>query len=217
MKCFIATVFTLFVSLSLPASSLAAGVRIIDAPATYQPGQSFTFDVIVPSMTSLSSYNIDVLITGSTGVVLSDFQVESVVPAVPASGYVFSSNNDFFAATFQTSAATQTVNLSDFDLTGVNTVIGVNDRIATVSVSTLASFQGDLQLSIDLNALILDGPESSPTPVPEFATILSDTTNQPLAIVSAAAVPEPGTCLLLATSSLLLFIHRRRMVRNKGQ
>ncbi len=178
------------------SSCSAAAVRIVDAPETIIPGQTFSFDVVVPAMTALSAYQIDILLAGSTGSAGIDFQFGPAEAVAPADGYVFASTDFFAPAINNVSTAVQRLTLSDIDLVGRNTITGVNDQIARVSVLTSDSYDGSLQFSIDPATLILDGPQFTPTSVPEFASIQADTLNQPS--ITITAVPEPAAFTLLA-------------------
>lgn len=194
-------------TLSAPLVCRGEFVQLVDLPSNFQPGESFAFDVIIPQTTSLASYQIDLLLSSTTGTAGSDYLFGDVTPAT--SGYVFPSNADFGDGTNLESSMLQRLSLSDFDLDGHSTVAGVNDRIATVSVQTSAAFMGSLELSVDANRLILDGPQIDPTPVPEFNQIVTDTMNQPAMVVSA--VPEPGsTCLILGALTACAGYRRRR-------
>ncbi|OYP34497.1 hypothetical protein [Rhodopirellula sp. MGV] len=206
---FLALFACLIANVASPASVLADAVQIIDAPTTYVSGDSLEFTVSVPAMTNLSSYQIDILLSSNFGSAGVDYSFGTITPASPGLGYVFESN-DFFGTGFNLeSASTQRLSLSDFDLAGINTFVGVNDYIATVQIDIARDFSGPLQLSIDASRLIFDGPDLTPTPVAEFDAIQNATFSRPVTLI--AAVPEPSNAIFIigGLSSLGFRRHKR--------
>lgn len=123
---------------------------------------------------------------------------------------MFPVNTSFFSTKLSDSTRTERMVLTDFDLSGVDTVVAVNDRIATVMVDTLPTYEGVLEIKVDGDALILDGPNLTPTPVPEFDAIIADTRGQSAVHVNVTAIPEPATAPILCTALAWLLLVRRR-------
>jgi hypothetical protein len=146
-------------------------------------------------------------LTSDQGTAGIDFQFEEVLATSPASGYVFPSNNFFGSGTNTFTTSTQILSVTDLDLNGVNVMPGLNDQIATVNILTSSNFSGTLQLSIDANNLILDGPQVTPTSVPEFLSIRDATLASP--VINITAVPEANSLLFMSIVSSSLALRRR--------
>ena len=204
----VAILTCLLALMASPGNTYADAVKIIDFPPAYQPGQTFSFGILLPDTSNLAIYQIDVLLSSVTGTAGTDYFFGSVIPAAPNQKYVFDSNLNFGSGINLESPSTQRLSLSDFDFAGVNTSAGINDHIATINIETATTFTGDLRLSIDSGRLILDGPELTPTPVVEFDAIRIDTGNQPATVISA--VPEPGNIAFLFAATCVLVSRRTR-------
>ncbi|MDM4018762.1 hypothetical protein [Roseiconus lacunae] len=183
------------------ASVVAAPVRLLNVPETYRPGGTFEFNVIFPEMTALSAYQVDLLLSSDQGQAGIDYSVSVVTPWATHTGYVFPSEDFFGFGTDIESSTVQRVSVADLDLAGVDVVLGRNDRVARVSVMTSASFAGDLQVKVDADALILDGPQLMPTPVEQFESIYNATIAQ--ASIRIVAIPEPQVLGLLVISVVI--------------
>jgi hypothetical protein len=173
----------------------------LSAPAQYVPGRPFAVAVNLADATNLGAYNIDLTLASAMGAADSDysFDLHGTVPA--PDNYVFPSAENFFAAVNTDAPRTQRLTLTDFDLNGVTTVAGFNDRVAHVVVNTAATFNGVLRLSFDPAGLFLDTPEGSA--IDGYDDLL-------MSIGSAAPleiepVPEPGVLALLVVT-LPLFL-----------
>jgi hypothetical protein len=195
--------------------SIVCGISRLDAapitlvlPSGYTPGVPFKFSVLIPTVTNLGSYNIDVLMSGDVGIAGTDFLFDIGGTNAAASGYVFPSADFFFAATNLDSVTTARVTLTDLDLTGVDVTEGVNNSIAQVQVSTAPGYTGILSFVIDTDFLILDTPDPIPTSVAEFAAIQANTISA--GPVNVRVVPEPGAFLGLMVVGLMAAIRRRR-------
>src|SRR6185369_10844646 len=129
------------------------------------------FDVVLPTISNLGSYNIDLLLESNTRTAGVDyfFDVAATVPA--ATHYVFPSATNYFDSVTVDSTTRDRITLTDFDLIGVNVAAGINDRVANVVFRTLATFHGTLSVSVDAPLLILDTPNEIPTPIEGFAAL----------------------------------------------
>jgi hypothetical protein len=184
----------LLATIVLPAMS--APIQLIDGlPSSYVPGQPITFDVRLPLITNLGSYNIDVVLESDTGIAGTNFvfDVAATVPA--ATSYVFPSSAYFVDAANVDSSMRHRITLTDFDFAGVDVLPGTNDHVANVVIQTSPNFTGRLNLFVDAESLILDMPDVDPTPVLGFDAIQAGVAEAATIVVEA--VPEPPTTWLL--------------------
>lgn len=182
----------------------------------YVPGQSNSFLLRLPQVSNLGSYNIELLLTSPTGIAGTDFYFDAVASAPAANGYVFASSDNFFASANVLATNTHSLTLSDFSVTGVNIVDGVNDNVATIFFGTSATFNGILALSLADETFQLDMPSTIPTPVTEFE--MARNTVSDAVDITVPPVPEPTASLLftfgfLLTCSCKFNGNRRRSTR----
>ena len=135
----------------------AAPVQLLYPDATYTPGNAFTLKVELPTATDLGSYQIDLLLSGSSGIAGVDYFFDLAGTDATMTGYVFPSEAQFFDSVNFDSAMTQRLTLSDInfdglDVNGVDVIPGSNSSVANVIVSTLPTFTGDLTFSVDAAA-----------------------------------------------------------------
>jgi hypothetical protein len=207
----LASLFTLAVLFSATAAAEVTLVPLSFSQDTYVPGDDIVFDVQLPAITNLGTYNLDIIIAGELPNASTDFNVEEsgIIPAT--TNYVFGSNENFFQAVNTFSSTQLLLTGSDFADSGTDVVVGVNDAVASVRVTTLSTYTGDLFFSVDPDGLILDQPNDDPfliNPVIEFDDIRN-------AVRSAApfrirAVPEPSSLATLCFSVGLIASRRRR-------
>jgi hypothetical protein len=188
----------------LPLPGLGATIQpIVGLPSFYTPGQPVTFDVRLPDISNLGSYNIDLVLESTVGVAGVDyfFDVAATLPA--STNYAFPSSTNYFDAVTVDSATRHRITLTDFDFSGVNVVAGTNDRVARVVFWTAATFGGPLSVFVDAPLLILDTPDVVPMSVQGFAEIQSDIAAA--GPVHITLVPEPST-LFLGAMILVMFL-----------
>jgi len=132
-------------------------ILAIDVPAAYTPGSSFDVTVRLTGAEDLALYNIEAVVSAEGGIAGTDFYFASA--AEPASGYVFDGQaNDGFAYNILGSA-TDHITLSDLLVSGsVDTVAGVNDLLATVTITTTATMTEPLTIDVVESSLELDAP-----------------------------------------------------------
>lgn len=189
-------------------SATGAPISLEGLTGAYSPGGVTTFEVVVPELANLGAYNIDLTLSSTEGTAGVDFFFNLAATKPATSQYVFPSTFNFFDAVNLDSPSTQRLTLSDFDFTGVDVVAGVNDRIATVWIGTLAGFTGDLDLAFDVTGLFLDTPDTTPTPVAGFAQISADTDAQ--GVVTLSLIPEPSSALTMTLGAMLVLAGCRR-------
>jgi len=193
-------------TLALPAKS--APIQLIDGlPSSYTPGQPVTFDVHLPPISNLGSYNVDVVLESDTGIAGTDFYFDVAATTPAATNYVFPSSANFFDAANVDPVMRHRISLTDFDFTGVNVAPGTNDRVANVVFQTAPTFTGNLSLFVDADGLILDTPDIVPTPVPGFASLQADIAAS--GPIELPAVPEPASVLMAGISVLGALIWSR--------
>lgn len=194
------------------AVASAAPVQLLFPGSTFAPGTSFMFSVATPAATNLGSYQFDILLSGSSGTAGVDYFYDLGATDAAATGYVFPVTDFYADAANLDSPSTQRLTLSDFDFAGVDVVPGTNSSVATVVVSTLPSFTGDLSFIVDSTTLILDTPDITPASIAEFASIQADTFAAAPVTISISAVPEP-TSFAMLTMTVAFSIARRRRRR----
>ena len=206
-----------------PLSADAAAIPILSIeglPAAYVPGDPVTFDVTLVGAENLASYYIDLILTAESATVGADAWFD--VPAPPDSQYVFfngPNDTDNFWATTATFGLQHFLSLSDLHdpdgdgtLDPVDTVAGVNDLIATVTLQTSPSLTGRLFLAFDAATLELDthleDPYEEPIPIPGF-TELQETlaSAEPTELPE---IPEPSLLALMAAGAAVASLRRRR-------
>jgi hypothetical protein len=176
---------------------------IVGLPPAYQPGGPVAFEVQLPAITDLGSYNIDLVVEGSVGIAGTDFFFDVGATGPASTNYVFPSTANFFDAENIDSPTQHRITLSDFDFVGVNVVPGTNDRVATVWLQTLASYTGSLNIFVDASNVILDTPDEEPTPVQGFAAIQADI--QEAGAVPLPVVPEPSSVAIYGLALLVIY------------
>ncbi|QEG43104.1 PEP-CTERM sorting domain-containing protein [Roseimaritima ulvae] len=208
-------------SLLLPRVASAGMITLDVSDTKFTPGTPFTVSVELPALTNLASYNIDILLSSSTGTAGTDFFFDGGATTAAPTNYVFPAADWFDATSNLDSSSTERLTLSDFDagFLGYDVVPGVNNSLAQVVVSTLPGFTGELSLSIDTGGLLLDTPDFAPNfsfiPVVEFdGTVVDTSASSPVAIPSAStavsAVPEPTSLSVFAIIGMAVTYSRRR-------
>ena len=186
--------------LLLGNSPLPAADLLVDGlPESYIPGENFVFDVRLTGAEDLNLFSIDLLLTAENGIAGIDFFFNETATIETPSRYVFDLPGvtpDGFAASANVDGVYATMNLSDLLAPGemVDTVDGINDLVATISVTTTPA-AGSLTLDFDTSFLELLDDSGNPIPgFDELAARLEASDGE-----SITAVPEPGSlCLLLS-------------------
>jgi hypothetical protein len=166
-------------------------------PATYTPGESFTFTLRVPELPDLTSYRLELVFsTTPTNPALVAFPT-----VAPGASYVFPTSENF-GFQFDAPTGAQEVRLTLTDSIVPDSVIatpGQNDALATITVSPGAGLTGPITLSIgentrfDYNAEL--GAYEPPTDIPPI---------RPASSGGGNPVPAPPGVVLLVIGGLLL-------------
>ncbi len=183
----------------LCACAHAEPILTIDAPAAYTPGHTFEVTVRLTGAEDLALYNIEAVVSSSGGTAGEDFHFDSAIQ--PASRYVFDGQvNDGFVYNILASA-TDRITLSDLLTSGgVNTVVGVNDLVAIVTIATAPTMTETLTIGIVRSSLELDAPGG---PIWGFDALKA---SLPAPTIS---IPEPAALSLLAVGSAPLLRRTR--------
>jgi hypothetical protein len=189
--------------------SFGSPVQLIQGlSGAYTPGQPVAFDVLLPAISNLGSYNIDLVLDSSTGTAGVDFffDVAATVPAT--THYVFPTAANYFDSATVDSPLRHRITLTDFDLSGVNVVPGTNDHIANVVYRTLPTFHGSLSVSVNAPLLILDTPDITPTPIAGFSGLRTDIASA--GAVQVSPVPEPTSIGIIGFAVVAAILNNRR-------
>jgi len=196
----------------IAAPCAAAPMLSLDGfPPYYVPGQPFTFSIILTGAENLASYNVEVALELETGTVGTDAWF--VEPDAPLSSYLFgdtAEDRQFFGTALRIVGDQQRLTIGDLHdpdddlvLDPVDTVAGVNDLVAAVTVGTAVNLTGGLAISLDAASLELDTPEldaqDDPIPIDGFDALQSDVAARSPSQVPL--VPEPATLVLLAVAA----------------
>lgn len=164
-------------------------------PGTYTPGQSFTFDLRVPLLPDLTSYNLQLLFgTQVTDPSLLAFPTVASPP--PVGRYVFTSNANF-EFTYESFPGTSEVSLtfSDFN-SPIVARPGINDTLVRITVIPGADLTGPIKIEFfpDFQYNFREGPRYNPP--------------EPIVIEQATGggnpVPTPPSAMLFAAGIVLL-------------
>jgi hypothetical protein len=123
---------------------------LLGVPAGYTPGQAFSFDIYAPGLVGLTDYTLQFSVTAGSPPNLPDLTVQ-VDPA--ASAYPFPDTSNF-ATSQSVVAGVNSIFVTVSDATsgsGVNTLSGVNDHLATVSISPGVNLSGPITISFMQN------------------------------------------------------------------
>lgn len=193
----------------LSASTVVSAAPILSidlAPTQYAPGQDLDLELKMVGAADLAAFNIDLVIATPSAAAGVDAWFE--VP-LPPGRYVFGAGPDntaWFTATVDTVGALHFLNLSDFHdpdydfvLDPVDTVAGVNDVVAVITLKTTPGMTGSLLISIDADTLELDtdGVDGvgRPVPIVGFDTLQQGASQAPP--IEITEIPEPAVLSVL--------------------
>ena len=203
----ISAMLTALVLLHAP-TLVALDFSLEGLPTTYTPGTSFSFNVGLVGAEDLNLYSIDLTMEAESGNPGADFLFDEDLTTEPASRYVFGGaglHPDGFVASADVDGGLATLNLSDLLDVGemVDTVSGVNDLVATVTVTTMGDM-GDLTIAFDTTFLELLDDFGDDIPGFDNLTVPPPATVTP--------IPEPSALILWMSGCIgvLIYQYRRR-------
>jgi hypothetical protein len=199
--------FAVAMTLVFSASTVRAETLplVEGVPATYTPGQDFSFILRVPLLPNLTDYGID--LTFRTNLIDPALLVTSTV-AAPGStqGYVFPTNSGFGSNFSNPPGADNVVlTISDSVTSPVTARPGINDTLAVITVHPEPDFHGPITLSLVGNFTFDDSEIPPYDSVQPF--VIEEESGPP------ASVPAPAGVVLLGIGGLTLAM-RSRLVRN---
>jgi hypothetical protein len=189
----IRTVFVSAIVLFAAESARAETLPLVGVPTGYTPGVAFTFDITAPGLTGLTDYTLAFTVTAGSPPNLPDL---TVTIAPPASGSPFPDTSNF-SPTIDTSPGVNSyfITLTDASSgSGVNTSAGVNDNLATVTITPGVNLSGPITIQFTQNDFSTSRDVGFDLP-PTF------TINQ-LPGGGPEAVPGPSAWLLLGLGGL---------------
>ena len=198
------------VLVSAAGTSRADTLPLIGLPSGYTPGVPISFDVFAPGLSGLTDYTLQFTVTAGLPPNLPDLTVSAKAPAGLA-GYPFPDASNF-NATVTSVAGVNGFNVAITDATsgaGVNTILGTNDRLATVTISPSVNLSGPITVQFTQNDFTTARDVGFDLP----ATVTID--QLPPAPVPDP-VPAPPSLVLLALGGLC-FVGRQFFTRPKAE
>ncbi|MBY0458123.1 MAG: hypothetical protein K2V38_12345, partial [Gemmataceae bacterium] len=187
----------------------------VDVPGTYSPGTAFSFKVTVPELFDFANFRVDLLF--DTDIANPPLFVSAVAPG---SQYVFPSAANFQSTSTRSTDSPQVILTIQGSTSSVlDTQPGVNDTLATVTVTPGTALTGNIRLSIGGDSRFEFNREITNYGPPAPVTIAGPPTppggggnpgggNPP----GGNPVPTPPGVALLALGGAILVV-RRRMTR----
>jgi len=186
--------------------SHADTLPLVGVPSGYNPGQSFAFDVYAPGLVGLTDYTLQFSVTAGVAPVFPDLTV-SAAPA--ATNYPFPDTSNFTTGQSSSPGVNGPIVLIQ-DATsgpaGVDTVLGVNDRLATITISPGVNLSGPITITFTLNELTTARDVGFDLPPPIIITPNENPTGP------TAPVPAPPAAVLAGIGGLC-FLARSRFRR----
>lgn len=195
------------VLLSAAGTSRADTLPLIGLPSGYTPGVPISFDVFAPGLSGLTDYTLQFTVTAGLPPNLPDLTVSATAP-VGLAGYPFPDASNF-NATVTSVAGVNSFNVTITDATsgaGVNTILGSNDRLATVTITPGVNLSGPITVQFTQNDFTT--ARDVGFELPGTATIDQ--------LPSTPAVPAPPSLVLLALGGLC-FAGRQFFARPKAE
>lgn len=189
-------------------SSRADTLPLVGVPSGYFPGQAFSFDVYAPGLVGLTDYTLQFNVTAGVAPDLPDLTV-SAAPA--ASNYPFPDTSNFSTAQGSSPVVNgPIVIIQDASSgSGVDTALGVNDRLATITISPGVNLSGPITITFTLNEFTTARDVGFDLPPPIIITPNEEPSGP---TDPAAPVPAPPAVLLAGIGGLC-FLARSRFRR----
>ena len=177
-------------------SSRADTLPVLGLPSGYTPGQDFSFSIFAPGLTGLMDYTLQFTVTAGSPPNLPDLSVTASANGL--ADYPFPNTDNFgFAVDPGIGVNGFLVTITDSTSgLGVNTFLGVNDHLATVTISPGVNLSGPITVEFTLNQFSTARDVGFTKPDPFTIEQLPDT--------PPAAVPAPPAWILLGLGGLCL-------------
>jgi hypothetical protein len=174
---------------------------IENLPATYTPGQAFSFQVTLPALTNFTQYSLQLL-----------FGTDVTNPSLTASGaaastgYPFAGSTNFSSVLGATPDPTQVL-LTISDSAPASLPFGATTTsgtpLATITVTTGADLTGPINLSIGSDTFFNYNAETGSYPPPTDIPPINQ------GVAPPAPVPAPAAAILFGLGGLVLVARRR--------
>lgn len=177
----------------------------LSAPAEYTPGTPFNVEIYAAGLTGLTDYTLQFTVTAGT----PPSEPDLTLTAGPPSGltaYPFPDGSNFHADV--SPAVGQTIGVMLTDATtgsAVNTVAGVNDHLATLTIAPGVGLTGPISITFTSADFSVAHDIGNP-PLPSL-TINQASPPPP------SSVPAPAGLVLLGVGGLGLAVGRRWFAR----
>ncbi|HXD85823.1 MAG TPA: hypothetical protein VN641_04975 [Urbifossiella sp.] len=187
-----AAILTSLVLLAVARPSRADTLPLIGLPTGYTPGVAVTFDITAPGLNGLTDYTLAFTVMSGPTSAPPDLTISA---APPATGYPFPDASNFFTETDSLGQNQLSFIIQDASsASGVNTVLGLSDRLAVVTIAPGATLSGPITVTFTDNTFDASRDVSFPLPAAFVIAELPPTT----------AVPAPPAWLLLGVGGLCL-------------
>ncbi len=186
-------------------SSRADTLPLLGVPSGYTPGVPVSFDVYAPGLSGLTDYTLQFTVTAGSPPNPPDLTVNATPPNNLAL-YPFP-NASNFNATVGVSPGSNSLNVTITDSTsglGVNTLLGVNDHLATIAISPGVNLSGPITVQFTLNEFTTSRDVGFDLP-PAFVIL------QNVDVPPGSPVPAPPALVLLGIAGICLAGRNRWM------
>ncbi|HEY2911659.1 MAG TPA: hypothetical protein VGI99_15510 [Gemmataceae bacterium] len=187
-----AAILTALAIMAFARPARADTLPLIGLPTGYTPGVAVTFDLTAPGLNGLTDYSLAFTVMSGPTTAPPDLTISA---APPATGYLFPDASNFFTETDSLGQNQLSFIIQDTSsVGGVSTVLGVNDRLAIVTLAPGATLSGPITVTFTDNTFDTSRDVSFPLPAAFVIAELPPTT----------AVPGPPAWLLLGLGGLCL-------------
>ena len=186
-------------------TSRADTLPLLGVPSGYTPGVPVSFDVYAPGLSGLTDYTLQFTVTAGSPPNPPDLSVNATPPN-NLGLYPFP-NASNFNATVGVSPGSNSLNVTITDSTsglGVNTLLGVNDHLATISISPGVNLSGPITVQFTLNEFTTSRDVGFDLP-PAFVIL------QNVDVPPGSPVPAPPALVLLGIAGICLAGRNRWM------
>ena len=193
------------ISFASVGSSRADTLPLLGVPSGYTPGVPVSFDVYAPGLSGLTDYTLQFTVTAGSPPNPPDLTVNATPPNNLAL-YPFP-NASNFNSTVGVSPGSNSLNVTITDSTsglGVNTLLGVNDHLATISISPGVNLSGPITVQFTLNEFTTSRDVGFDLP-PAFVIL------QNVDVPPGSPVPAPPALVLLGIAGICLAGRNRWM------